>query len=545
MAMEVSTGSMMSSCESKELNHLGLVAGMYDELGIGTSIDALIPQDMQQRKVSIGKVLKAMVLNGLGFVNQRLYNIPHFFESKPVEQLLGEGVEAAHFNDDVTGRMLDTIYEAGVSETYAAIAINALKTLNLPCHMSHIDTTTFHTDGKYNQAEEDGVIKITKGYSRDHRPELNQFGLKLIVEGQAGIPMMMAALSGNDNDKTRFKQAIKDHIGQLQDDFSVQHIVGDSALYSVETIKLMTHIIWTTRVPETIGLARDYIEKYADQLAADNDGLKLNYQCVDESYAGVEQKWLVVYSPQAHERAKHNVSKQFSKKSQDDQKLLKTFCNRSFACEKDASHELELLKKKLAVTNVHDEVIVPIAGFNGRGRPAKGAAPDFYTYHVHLVSSSNYQQYQQRLQRKSCFIIATNQTDMGVFDADEILAGYKNQQKVERGFRFLKDPMFLASSVFLKSPKRIMALTMVMTVCLLVYAALEYRMRKSLHDNHETFPNQIGKMVEKPTIRWVFQYFQNIQILYIQQVKPCVLNLNKEHEKLLKLMGESYQKIYS
>ena len=69
----------MSSIESKELNHLGLVAGMYDELGIGKSIDALLPQDMKQRNISIGQIMKAMVLNGLGFANQRLYLLPHFF----------------------------------------------------------------------------------------------------------------------------------------------------------------------------------------------------------------------------------------------------------------------------------------------------------------------------------------------------------------------------------------------------------------------------------------------------------------------------------
>ncbi|NCP76518.1 MAG: IS1634 family transposase, partial [Shewanella vesiculosa] len=120
------------------------------------------------------------------------------------------------------------------------------------------------------------------------------------------------------------------------------------------------------------------------------------------------------------------------------------------------------------------------------------------------------QHYQQRLKRKSCFILATNQTDRTRMDGHQMLADYKNQQKVERGFRFLKDPMFLASSVFLKSPKRIMALTMVMTVCLLVYAALEHRIRKSLADTDTTFPNQTGKMINNPTVRWVFQYFQNI-----------------------------------
>jgi len=128
-----------------------------------------------------------MVLNGLGFVNQRLYLLPHFFEGKPVEQLLGSGVQESDLNDDVMGRALDSIYEAGASETYSVIASKALKKLGLTASMSHIDTTSFHTDGKYDHAEEEGVINITKGYSRDHRPELNQFGLELIVEGQAGI----------------------------------------------------------------------------------------------------------------------------------------------------------------------------------------------------------------------------------------------------------------------------------------------------------------------------------------------------------------------
>jgi len=89
-------------------------------------------------------------------------------------------------------------------------------------------------------------------------------------------------------------------------------------------------------------------------------------------------------------------------------------------------------------------------------------------------------------------------------------ADYKNQQKVERGFRFLKDPMFLASSVFLKCPKQIMASTMVMTICLLIYAALEHRMRKSLAESDSSFPDQTGKMISNPTIRWVFQYFGNL-----------------------------------
>ncbi len=92
---------MSTNYQSEVLDHLGLVAAMYDELGIGELIDQLIPQDTSKRHISLGQAVKAMVLNGLGFVNQRLYLVPHFFANKPVERLLGPGIEAAHLNDDV------------------------------------------------------------------------------------------------------------------------------------------------------------------------------------------------------------------------------------------------------------------------------------------------------------------------------------------------------------------------------------------------------------------------------------------------------------
>lgn len=86
--------------KSQILDHLGLVASMFDELGLGTALDEQIAQDRQQRKVSVGQAVKAMVLNGLGFVNQRLYLVPRFFENKPTERLIGPGVEPGHLNDD-------------------------------------------------------------------------------------------------------------------------------------------------------------------------------------------------------------------------------------------------------------------------------------------------------------------------------------------------------------------------------------------------------------------------------------------------------------
>ena len=55
---------MSETYKSETLEHLGLVAGMFDELGISELVDALVPQDLEQRRISVGQALKAMVLNG-------------------------------------------------------------------------------------------------------------------------------------------------------------------------------------------------------------------------------------------------------------------------------------------------------------------------------------------------------------------------------------------------------------------------------------------------------------------------------------------------
>ena len=82
---------MEEKYKTKTIEHLGLVAGMIDELRIVEIIDQEIKQDFDQRQVTVGQAVKAMILNGLGFANRRLYLATHFFENKPTEQLIGKG----------------------------------------------------------------------------------------------------------------------------------------------------------------------------------------------------------------------------------------------------------------------------------------------------------------------------------------------------------------------------------------------------------------------------------------------------------------------
>lgn len=101
----------------------------------------------------------------------------------------------------------------------------------------HLDITSFHVDGEYAQEEDTNAIKLVKGYSRDHRPELNQVVLELICENQAGLPVYMQALSGNTNDAKAFSEVTKKHIQCLKAAQNSRYFIADAALYTEDSIR--------------------------------------------------------------------------------------------------------------------------------------------------------------------------------------------------------------------------------------------------------------------------------------------------------------------
>jgi transposase len=532
---------------TKVLDHLGLVAGMFDELGIAEVIDKATQQNPEMRLVTAGHAVKAMVLNGLGFVNQQLYLVPHFFQNKPTSRLIAPAIQASHLNDDTLGRTLDTLYDFGVTALYSLIAATAAQRLGLAPTFAHLDSTSFHVDGRYNSAEppDEQVIHITQGYSRDHRPDLNQVMLDLIVEHQAGIPVLMRPLSGNSSDATDFGQIVREHITQLHTTYGTTYLVADSALYSAENLQKLadTSLKWITRVPATLREAQAVLAQADPQTMAPlTEGYR--YHVVGSSYGGIEQRWLLLYSEHRQPQAQRTVDKQWRKHSDQEVSAFKTLCRTAFACAADAQQALTSFEASLQTTFLHDSTVCPTPHYSKRGRPGPGAQPDQIVYHIAGALASRLTDRRARVDQQSCFLLATNELDEGQLSSQAVLDGYKGQARAERGFRFLKDPQFLASSLYLKKPERIMALLMVMTVCLLVYAALDYRIRTTLKEHGATFPDQKGKRIQNPTARWVFHYFVGIHVLYIPGQGLMILNLTDEHWHLLQLLGKRYAWFY-
>ena len=114
--------------------------------------------------------------------------------------------------------------------------------------------------------------------------------------------------------------------------------------------------------------------------------------------------------------------------------------------------------------------------------------------------------------------------------------------------RISKDPLFLASSVFVKKPERIIALSFIMVLCLLIYRLAEFRLRSRLAETQQTIPDQVHKPTARPTTRWIFQCFEGIELLHVQTAATSlvlVLRLQPVHRLILHLLGPLYEKIYA
>jgi Domain of unknown function (DUF4277) len=125
---------------TERLDHLGIVAGVCREIGLGEWLDA---QDEQSHeRVGVGIATVAMILNGLGFSNRRLYLVPQFFATKAVERLLGPGITAEDLNDDCLGRALDWLYAHDPTTLFAGIALRARRAFGITARQVYVDTTS-------------------------------------------------------------------------------------------------------------------------------------------------------------------------------------------------------------------------------------------------------------------------------------------------------------------------------------------------------------------------------------------------------------------
>jgi transposase len=537
--------SPTSKAEIKNIDHLGIVAGLIDEIGIVETINSKLGIDPRE-KISAGILVKAILINGLGFVSRPLYLFSQFFEDKGIEILLGEGVKSDYINDDKIGRVMDKLYKYGLNNLFIEIVLSVIKKFNIDTKYSHLDATSFHLHGEYktdkNKDKEEKIIKerpiiITKGYSRDHRPDLKQVVLDLITSSDGDIPLLMRAGDGNEADKAVFGKILVEFKKQIVFD---SIMVCDSALYSQENLKLIEHLKWISRVPMTIKKAQELVESVEiEEISAEErekrasqnlDGYKWKEEIVN--YGGIKQVWLIVESQKRKDSDLEKLDKKLKKEKDKVEKLLKELKKEDFETPEQARYKLKGINKKLKLFEIKEVKLIESISKDKKI--------------IYKMEGVGYEKPEEiEIQRKEAgrFILATNLVDENKLELEEIITTYKNQQSCERGFRFLKDPLFFADSFFVENPERIETMLFLMSLCLLVYNLGQRELRNSLKRIKIGIKNQLGKLTICPTLRWVFQCFQGIHLLTLNGINQ-IINLTSERHFILNCLPSSCQKYY-
>ena len=417
---------------------------------------------------------------------------------------------------------MDKLFLKGLDTIFLAISLNTVKKFQVSLESSHLDSSSMHVHGEYSwtlpevifenqrvensQDQEDSQLKslqpisITYGYSRDHRPDLKQFLIELVCSSDGDIPIFLKSASGNQADSSCFGKIAVDYKKQIQVD---SLIVADCAIYTEANIKLMSELQWLSRVPLSIKSAQLLVSTLPESEFIES---KLEgYSFVEKrvTYAGIEQRWLVVQSKARRESDLRKLSQKILKSEEKAKSELRKLSQDKFACEADAIKALSKLSKQFKYYKIEKTEVI-------EAQPNRQDDKQEVGYQISATISKDESKINTEVLGAGRFIVATNILEANELSNDSMISEYKAQQSCERGFGFLKDPLFFADSIFLKSPERIESLAMIMGLCLLVYTLAQRQIRAALSESKSTIKNQLGKLTDRPTLRWIFQCFQSI-----------------------------------
>jgi hypothetical protein len=166
----------------------------------------------------------------------------------------------------------------------------------------------------------------TRGSSRDHRPDLHQVMRDLIVDHQAGIPLLRPPLSGHTSDAIDCRHVVTEHMAPLME--------GD----------------------------RDPI--------------------LGSTYGDVAPRWRLIYSAHPRPQAQRTVAKQLLGPSAAEVKAFKPLSHTAFACEADAQQARATFPQGLQATRFHEGTIRPTRHSAMRGRAGKATVPTEQADHI-------------------------------------------------------------------------------------------------------------------------------------------------------------------
>jgi transposase len=543
--------------EIHDVYHLPIIKAYADRIDLVNTINRLVPTRMD---IDPGTLVLAMVLDAVSG-RHPLYRIDSFYRNKDIPLLLGRSIGIEKLTDDNFGRGLDHIYDANTSRLYSAIVINALRTFDVPTRHIHFDTTSVNVFGHYNSDAPDHplTIKITKGYSKDHRPDLNQFVVSLLCTG-GNVPIFSKLEDGNASDK-KLNNALLTEVSKTLANVGIDPAgsiyIADSALVTEENLLLMgDKTLFITRLPATFGQHQQLIEQAVQTRSWQDYGIPAataptrnrpgvhyrGYEATVSLY-GQTYRAIVTHSSAHDRRRQKRLDREVEREHNSWSKKLAQLEKTLYFCLADTEAAVTGVQKESP--RYHDlELKIEERPLYARGRP-KADGRRTLKQMRHAITGTlvpKPEAIDTMREQAGCFVLITNVPFEGPSDSDitydgkTILQAYKDQNGIEHNFSFLKDPVVI-NSVFLKKPERIEALGLILVISLLLWRLIELHMRNHLEQQQATIPGWDNKPTQRPTTFMMTTKFDNIRIIKIRHQRALNGRLSKVQEKYLAALG--------
>lgn len=539
--------------ESYSVKHLPIVKAYADRLGLVELVNHLVPSEME---LSPGLYFLGMVLDTLSGRNP-LYRLEHFFDEQDTELLLGKEVDAKRFNDINVGRFLDKVFDVGAVKIFKEISMRAVSTFGLDCRHVHFDTTSRSVYGDY-EAYGNDPFEITYGHSKDHRPDLKQFLISMLCVDR-NVPVFGKIEDGNASDKS----VNHDVLSEISKYMAAHGLgagafiyIADSAAITKKNLKAMGQdILFISRLPATFKECDRAIKEAVLKNAWKNMGIiaqteptekrpAANYKSYETEVTlyGETYRAVVIHSS-AHDRRRQ---KRIERKLVEEKKILTDKCNEiaklDYFCREDAEAAANKLSAESCTyydinTQVEEKLIY------GKGRPRNDGFREIkeMRYVVSADLSEDLVAVSTFREEAGCFVLITNvpretEEEQARYDSKAILEAYKDQYGIEQDFGFLKDPV-IVNSVFLKKPKRIEVLGLILLTSLLVWRLMERSMRQYVEHTGEKLPGWDHKPTDRPTSFMMTTKFTGIMVIKIGNERRLSKPLHSDQEAFLLALG--------
>jgi transposase len=371
---------------------------------------------------------------------------------------------------------------------------------------------------------------ITQGFSKAHRPDLKQLVQSLLCVDQ-GIPIYSRVVDGNTSDKTINQNLIPEMVKRMREVGSKDFIyVNDSALITEESLRIIDEwdggLLFVSLLPQIYNECKNAITQavqaddwreigtISDQPTTRNRK-PASYKAFETTITlyGKQYRVIVVHSDAHDKRRQNKVDKQIKKDLDETLKLKQQQEKIDYVCLADAQAAIKRigsgsLHKLSATTQERPQY--------HKGRPKKDGSRSLkdMRYGLNIELEVDEKAIRKLKDEAGCFVLITNtpREGAGAVDAKQLLTIYKDQHMVERNFGFLKDPVFV-NALFLKSPKRIEALGLILVLALMIWRLMERTMRANLAAGNSKITGWVKRETSRPTSFMMTTKFIGIFVL--------------------------------